>query len=54
MSIVQIVTLDSTQLNIIKDSLKMVSKLLKDLLKDSWGSYTANCFYNYRKGITSL
>ena len=33
MSIVQIVTLDITQLNIIKDSLKTVSKSLKDLFK---------------------
>ena len=49
MSIVQIVTLDITQLNILKDS-----KLLKDSLKDNWGSYTANCFYNYEKGTTSL
>ena len=43
MSIDQIVTLDITQLNILK---------VTNISKGSWGSYTANWFYNYRKGTT--
>ena len=48
MSTVKIVTLDITQLNVFKDQKDTNSQ------KDSWGSYTANWFYNYRKGTTSL
>ena len=45
MSIVQIVTLDITQLNVLK---------ITNISKDNWSSYTANWFHNYRKGTTSL
>ena len=50
MSIVQIVTLDITQM------FTIISKDKKNQneQKDSWDSYTANWFCNYRKGTTSL